>query len=166
MSDAWTIDRATAKEIGERLNCTRQSVEKHARKAGITAGHDGKFDAARLIASMEEGRAMDKRHGSWNQEETAGLLEWKTRLEEQKTRALERKNDIEEGKLAWVADVEAARRKVNQSVKTDILSACDSVAPRLQGKSVSAMGATLKAAMMDALRHIAEDFKDEDSGRP
>lgn len=151
----WKIDRVTSAEMAERMDCTPQSVNKAARKAGITQGHDGKYDAAKLQAAMEQGRAMDKRNGYWSPEENAGLLEWKTRHEEQKTRQLERKNDIEEGKLVWVADVEAAQARVHQAVVADIINACESIAPRLEGLTVRAIAAKLKEAMTDALRHIA-----------
>jgi len=66
-----------------------------------------------------------------------------------------RRNEIEEGKLVYVSDVEAAQARVHQAVISDILSACESIAPRLEGLSVRAMAAKLKEAMTDALRHIA-----------
>lgn len=160
------IDRATVSEMAARMDCTPQAIHKAMKKAGITIGGDGKIDATRLQAAMEQGRAMDKRNGSWNPGETAGLLEWKTRLEEQKTRKLERENDIEEGKLVYVSDVEAAQARVHQAVVADILSACESVAPRLEGLTVRGIAAKLKDAMTDALRHIATKEPGEDTSRP
>lgn len=154
-SNAWKIDRVTSAEMAERMDCTPQSVNKAARKAGIVQGHDGKYDAAKLQAAMEAGRAMDKRHGSWNPEETAGLLEWKTRLEEQKTRALERKNDIEEGRLVRVEDIKATMERIAGAVKNDLLSLPASIAPRLYGQTIPRIAAILGEAIADSLRHFA-----------
>lgn len=154
-SNAWKVDRVTSAEMAERMDCAPQSVTRAARKAGLAPGKDGKFDAAKLQAAMEEGRAMDKRHGSWNQEETAGLLKWKTRLEEQKTRALERKNDIEEGRLVRVEDIKATMERIAGAVKNDLLSMPASIAPRLHSQTIPRIAAILGEAISDSLRHFA-----------
>lgn len=151
----WKVDRVTSAEMAERMDCTPQAVNKAARKAGITQGHDGKYDAARLQQAMEQGRAMDKNRGAWNQEEKIPLLQWQTRHEEQKTRALERKNDIEEGRLVRVEDVKATMERIAGAVKNDLLSMPASIAPRLHGQTIPRIAAILGEAIADSLRHFA-----------
>lgn len=148
--DAWKIDRVTAAEMAERMTCTRQSIQKAANKAGIEPGSDGRYDGQRLQKAIEEGREMDKNNPS------PSLLSLRIKLLEEQSKKIRMENEREEKTLVRMADVEAAQARVHQAVVADILSACQSVAPRLEGLSVPAMAARLAEAMKDALRHIAE----------
>lgn len=154
-AQGWKIDRATSAEMAKRMDCTRQAVEKSAKRAGIEKGVDGKYDATKLQAAMEQGRAMDDSAGDMS---TIALRNRKMELECQEL-AFKLAILREQYMLRSIAD--SAQEKAARAVIAALSSVGRSIAPNLEGKSVGRMAEMIDAANSDALRSLISKYPPE-----
>lgn len=136
--------KMTVAEIAKRDHISRQAVEKKVRRRNIRRDASGRVDVAlfdRRTPETEPATISSARRRYWAAKADLAAME-----------AQERK-----GKLITTESVERVLVNMAIAIKTDMLAIPNALAPELVGLSTPEIAVKLRTAIVDALRHLAEN---------